>query len=366
MFFVESLHFSKKNFFFFLFFLISLLIPRALFANESREIFRIEILFEPGAPVIARDTAEKKYIIGHVNKLPTTTRWPSYTASAWGKEGEVCASAVNAIHMLVSVEKGKGRTMSIIPQETIAPAAGAGASLVISTKAGNGLFGAWAPPAGTNVYVKKPGGAAALLGPKNLPKRGDLLRIPVYEKDLPYYVEFENRPGGRIIAWHQGDITQIGRVIKPVGGVGRFEGTLFQRQSALRANHPGVIDISTSEAGLIGGFQIMPWDHALTSKEMQHAWNATQWMILGPIDGKSKMGGTYPLFGNGLVPGPFEGEVLWDIWATYGRKSLILARTKGGDWQYVPPAAGKSDDALKEVTHLRIYYPITEEPLNRK
>ena len=87
-------------------------------------------------------------VIGRVAALPETTRWPSYSASAWGGPGEVCASAVNAVHMLVSVEKEKGRTLSIIPRETIAPAAGPGASVVISSKAGTGIFGAWAPPVG--------------------------------------------------------------------------------------------------------------------------------------------------------------------------------------------------------------------------
>lgn len=349
---------------------IFLLLLFCIFFTESpahaKEIFRVEVPFEVGASVIAIDMNGTSHPIGTVNKLPTTTRWPSYTASAWGKPGDVCASAVNAIHMLVSVEKEKGRTISLIPQETIAPAAGAGASVVVSTKAGNGVFGAWAPPSGSKVYVRKPSLNESPLGQKNLPRKGDTLVIRVEEKDLPYYVEIENRPGGRVISWHRDEVTMIARVIKPVGGVGRFEGTLFQRESALRANHPGVIDLSTCAVGLTGGFQIMPWDHALSSKEMQNAWNATQWMILGPKDGKSMMGGTYPLFSEGLVPGPFEGEVLWDMWATYGRKSLVLARSGGGNWRYLPLASGKSDNALKEVTHLRIYYPITEEPQKAK
>ncbi|MDR1516298.1 MAG: hypothetical protein LBS45_11450, partial [Synergistaceae bacterium] len=110
-------------------------------------------------------------------------------------------------------------------------------------------------------------------------------------------------------------------------------------------------------------FQIIPWDHALASKEMQGAWSATQWMIIGPADGKSMLGGTKPLFAGGLVPGPSKGERLWDLWSTYGRKSLVLARLNGGAWVKLPAAAGKDDAALKSVTHLRIYFPITKEPL---
>jgi hypothetical protein len=124
-----------------------------------------------------------------------------------------------------------------------------------------------------------------------------------------------------------------------------------------------VIDVSTSDYGVIGGFQIIPWDHAIGSKEMQGAWGATQWMVIGPADGRSKMGGTSPLFAGGLVPGPSRGERLWDVWSSYGRKSLVLARINGGEWTMLPPASGKSDDALKSVTHLRIYFPMTREPL---
>ena len=88
----------------------------------------------------------------------------------------------------------------------------------------------------------------------------------------------------------------------------------------------------------------------------------TQWMIIGPADGKSMMGGTGPLFKGVLIPGPSDGESLWDVWSTYGRKSLMLVRINGGAWQKLPEAAGRNDYALKDITHLRIYFPFTDEP----
>jgi hypothetical protein len=180
---------------------------------------------------------------------------------------------------------------------------------------------------------------------------------------MPYMVEFENRPGGRVTAWSEASGAEvIARVIRPVGGTGRFEGTLFQNAGRVRANHSGVIDVSTSPHGEIGGFQIIPWDHALHSKEMQGAWSMTQWMIIAHPDGHSMLGGTAPLFTGGLVPGAFDKETLWDLWSTYGRKPLVLARLNGGEWGKLPLSSGRDDNALKEVTHLRIYFPITEEP----
>ena len=90
----------------------------------------------------------------------------------------------------------------------------------------------------------------------------------------------------------------------------------------------------------------------------------TQWMIVAPADGKSALGGTAPLFDDGLLPGVNrgEGEKLWDVWSTYGRTSPLLVRINGGAWQPVPKTAGKKDRALENVTHLKIYYPSTEEP----
>ena len=94
---------------------------------------------------------------------------------------------------------------------------------------------------------------------------------------------------------------------------------------------------------------------------MQNVWNMTQWLVIGPADGKSMMGGTPPLFKKGLVSGPATGEKLWDSWSTYGRKSLVLARYDNGKWQRLKEVDGRSDNGLKGITELRIYYPFTKE-----
>lgn len=332
-------------------------------ADEGTYLYEIRVPFEENAPVAAVTPDGRLFELGRVVKLPEKTRWPSYTASAWGQPGSVTASAVNAVHILMGLEDGKGRTMSVIPQETIAPAAGAGAAIVLDMQAGTGFFGAWAPPVGTEIFVDDGVSTPRPLS-ASLPQQGDTLVFKVFEETMPYMVEIENRPGGRVVSWSAfGGAETIARVIRPLAGCGRFGGTLFQDAGRIRANHSGVIDVSTCEHGLTGGYQIIPWDHALSSKEMQGAWSATQWLIIGPADGESMMGGTYPLFSGGLVPGTFEDEKLWDVWATYGRKPLVLARMGGGNWTKFPEASGKVDDAFKDVTHIRIYFPISKEPL---
>ena len=75
---------------------------------EAKKIFEIDIPMQKGAEVTVTAANGKTFSVALVAALPTKTRYPSYTASAWGEPGSVCASAVNAVHMLVSVEKGRG------------------------------------------------------------------------------------------------------------------------------------------------------------------------------------------------------------------------------------------------------------------
>lgn len=197
---------------------------------------------------------------------------------------------------------------------------------------GHGIFGAWAPTVGSKV---KPNLNKQY---KGILKEPWVLEIRQEPKVSPYFVEIENRPGGKITLWTREGPSILGRVIKPVSGSGRFQGTLFQDKGRIRANHPGVIDISTSPKGQIGGFQILPLEHA-ASREMYSAWKLTQWLIVAPY--KGKFVGSAPLFSSYFVPGPARGEKLWDLWSTYGRKPLVLVRINGGKWSWMPEAVGK-------------------------
>ena len=87
--------------------------------------------------------------LGTVRRLPVKTNWPAYTASKWGTPSTVCASAVNAVHMLVDVEKGRGRIVSVVPAVTVAPAAADGAFFALDLPAGTGFFGGFAPVTGS-------------------------------------------------------------------------------------------------------------------------------------------------------------------------------------------------------------------------
>ena len=323
-------------------------------------LYRIAIPLILGENAVATLPDGKTFSLGQVSGLPTTTRWPGYTASKWAPPGSVAASAVNAVHLTMSVEKDKGRTMSILPRHTVAPAAGDKAFLTLDAPAGTGFFGGWAPPVGTPVLVQKQDGTIVPLEKRGLPAAGETLLFDVKELERPYLIDIENRPGGRVLGWYDSGPKLLARVIRPVKGVGRFGGTEFQEAGRIRANHSGVIDVSTTPRNVVGGFQILPFFHS-KSQEMGSAWQLTQWLIIAsPTD--RPLPGTAPLFSSNLVPGSQMTDTLWDIWSTYGRKSLVLCRKKGGPWEKLPEAGGKDDFALGDVTHLRIYSPFTEEP----
>lgn len=339
-----------------------------LFGNSSpgyasENLFRLEIPLQVGAIAQAVRPDGETVPLGKVLMLPTKSRWPSYTASKWGKPGSVVASAVNACHLLLDVEEDRGRTLSLIPATTIAPAAGPGAALVIDSPAGEGIFGGWAPTVGTAVQVLSRSGSLRPLSAETPPVAGERLILDVSEQPGPYMVDIENREGGQVTGWYdRRGAVPLATVIRPVSGVGRFGGSTFQDVSRIRANHPGVICISTSPRGEIGGFQILPWEHA-HSPEMGNAWKLTQWLIIRPISGDLE--GTMPLFSGFLFPGTARDEKLWDLWSTYGRRPLILARFHDGPFQKLPARTGRDDGALEGLTHLRIYFPFTKEPQKR-
>ena len=337
--------------------LLSLCVPAQA---RRREVFCLEIPARQGETVRALRPDGSVRELGTVLQVPSATRYPAYTASAWAKPGTVAATAVNALHLSMAVEEGMGRILSILPAKTIAPAAGATAAFVVDCPAGTGLFGGWAPVVGSEVTVRRADGTLRPLT-DGIPRADETVRISVTEDDdAPYMIDFENRMGGEVRAWWNGGSKIIARVVHPVKGCGRFGGSKFQRRSALRANHCGVICVSTSDPGDVGGFQIIPYEHAF-SKEMRSAWEKTQWMIVRSADGKP-MNARAPLFFGLLTPGAQAREKLWDFWSTYGRRSLIMCRVDGGEWQRFGAAAGKNDHVFDNVTHLRIYAPFTDEP----
>lgn len=328
--------------------------------SYAESLLEIQIPCKVNDPVKIIMPGGKIITSGKVSMIPIKTNWPAYTASKWSEPSTVCASAVNAIHILLYTDENAGRIISVIPSVTLAPAAKQGSFFAVDVPAGTGIFGGFAPLTGSRVTVLRDGIEQKIT---DTPHENDVLiiRSELPENPEVFMTDIENRPGGRVIAWSKEGPKVIARVVRPVAGSGRFGGSQFQASSRIRASHSGVICVSLSERDEIGGFQIIPLKHALTSKEMINAWYLTQWLIISPLPNNPDLEGKSPLYKNSLVPGTQMNDKLPDLWSTYGRKSLVLCRINGGDWKKLPEVQGRVDDALKGVTHLRIYFPFWNE-----
>jgi hypothetical protein len=273
---------------------------------------------------------------GKIRSIPIKSRYPGFTASKYGIGGQVIASAANAHHIQVSVEGGEGRTISLIPSETFVAASGMGTSFVVEGVGGAGLWGEYAPFVGSPVYIINQAGMPVLFNSMDLFKYAAALEIRVYrpagEVD---YIEIENKAGG--LAWYhdgKGD-HQFAVVESGVTGTGRFEGSLYQSLGKVRANHPGVICVSTTEKYDIGGFQIVPLTHTY-SKEMQKTRRMSQYIVLRGVDFED-LTGHAPFFRDFIRPG-----------------TSVMCKI-AGQWRELPLVSGLTENTLAEIEGFRIF-----------
>ncbi|MHB9134655.1 MAG: hypothetical protein ACYDBB_26585 [Armatimonadota bacterium] len=349
---------------------------------EKTEIYRLRIVNDANGDITgSHDQGKTWEPIGHVVAYSQKVTNQGYTASKWARNSAIAATAVNAIHVRTgyNAKDDKGIVFSILPQEMQTEAGKKLASftspdgIYTDIPGGTGIFGGhWAPILGNPMYLEKPAGLEPM--PEGyVPHKGDVFVVCVLEPvDSPMEFVFENRFGGMItmVGW-DGARKVIGQVLKPVCGVGRFTGTQYTDIGRLRANHNGVIDISVSPNKTIGGFQIIPREHAM-STEMVRARTFTQWMVIGPLDARDpSWEGTAPLFLDYMRPS--WGENDWDEAGSLDKicdRTLIQVRIKEGSWQPLPslvfdpdlkkPLPDWANTALQDVTHVRIILPVPE------
>ena len=340
--------------------LAAMLAAQALLACPSLaadEELRIRIENQAGGAIaVSRTSGEKWLRIGTVVKPANTVNPKGYNASRWVPDSTVAATAVNAIHITVRTDQNSGRGVifSIVPAgQTVGAAADKpSSSIVTDSGPGQGIFGGVGPYVASAVYLQADNGALGLLDAQYQPSPGDVLVITrLRPSPQVRYLDFENKFGGFITVTYCGGKSEvIGQVLKPVVGIGRFEGTVHAAPGRLRANHAGVIDVSTSPLGSVGGFQIVPRRHA-NDPEVWYIRSKTQWIVVGPLDARQpSWEGTAPLFSAYLYPSYRSDDITgrhkdW-LQRALSRCQVLAKRSssaggaeKAGPWQLLPRIA---------------------------
>ena len=351
-------------------------------AEPAREVLRLRIVNERnGSITVSRDGGATWKRRGRVLQYTTSVNARAYTASKWVPSGRVAASAVNAIHVTVgyNAQEDRGIVFSLLPREFLAPPANyrsflsPDSSIYTDIPAGRGIFGGGeCPLVGSPVYLAEGGGALTALPEGYAPRRGDVLVIVVRRRlRYPTQAVFENRVGGSVFLEYADRRRQhLGWVVRPVGGIGRFAGSLYAGIGRIRANHAGVIDISTSPIGRLGAFQIIPVGHAL-SPEMAGAWTMTQWMIVGPSAGDSPLWqGLMPLFYEHLRPDYLPEDLYAPDWEERLLARFLVEVDLGEGWRPMPglrlapdpsvPLPEFANTALSAAQRIRILFPLAE------
>ncbi len=352
-------------------------------AGAPEEILRIRVVNDYGGEVsVSRDSGASWRVLGRVLRYTTRTNTRGYTASKWVPPGRVAATAVNAIHISVGYnsEDDRGIVFSLLPREFLAPPAdyqsflSPDSSIHTDIAAGEGIFGGGeAPLVGSRIFREEAGCSLSPLCPGYVPARGDTLLIVVARPDpYPIAAIFENREGGAVtLQYPDGSQRLLGWVIRPVRGIGRFEGARYAAIGRIRAGHAGVIDVSSSPVGYLGAFQIIPVGHAL-SPEMGIAWNLTQWMIVGPVAEESPLWeGLMPLFYQHIRPDYLPGDLDGLDWEERLLARFLVEVDLGRGWQplHAPrlaadptvPLPDWAHHALDGVQRVRILFPLSAE-----
>ena len=335
--------------------------PEVMAENAARgaEIFRIRVDNRAGGAIeVRRDAGAEWFVVGHVTTPATAVNPAGYTASKWAQDSSMAASAVNALHVKVTnePETGRGVIFSLVPAGTVIGAAGSGStSIATDIPGGEGIFGGGFAP-----YVNSPfsleGAPDRPLPANYVPAEGDRLIIRVLQPPRRIaWIDFDNSFGGMItVHFIGGEEDTIGVVLRPVVGVGRFEGTLDAAPGRIRANHPGVIDVSTSPLGMVGGFQIVPSGHA-DSPEVTYIRTGTQWMVVGPLNAtEPTWEGIAPLFSGYLRPSYGPDDLQAEDWMRrLLTRAQVQVRYHGGDWELMPRIAIDPNAPEDADTHNR-------------
>lgn len=320
---------------------------------QTVEVHRLRIVNEVGGAIqVSSDGGQTFRLIGRV-LAPATTVSEGYTAAQYAQPGTVAAIAVHGLRVRVGEDDAQLHdplVLSIDPKEYASGVVNTGfgghaagsAGIFTDIPAGTSLFRELAPSVGDRVFLESGSGRMFPLPSSFRPAgKGEVLVIPVRVlKNALTEVIFPNKAGAPVEATYvDGHKETVTQVIRPVLGVGRFDGTSYTGLGRLNTAHTGVLTVSTvprdGGGGLAegegkerrGGFQIAPaWHNARTEEA-----GSPQTMTLGQwnVPRKRELEGAAPLFRSAIGLGD----------ALEGGASVFVS-IDSGPWEPMPTLVG--------------------------
>lgn len=350
-----------------------LLLPGSLFAVETPPVFapfpqtethRIRIVNAPeGAIQISADKGKTWRLIGRVT-APATESLPGYSASGYARPGTVAAIATHGLRIRVGSLAPDPLLINILPREFAQTPKRFGghisglSGIYTTIPVGTSIFRDLSPRVGNPVFLEHDGGDdLQALPPNFVPQEGDVLQISVLAPTVPLKeVEIDNAAGGDVrVTYEDGTAKLLTHVVKPVTGIGRYDGCSYTGVGAINTNHDGVITVSTAPVTASplfegtgderrGGFQIQPAFHNAQGDGA----GAPSVLVIGSQKKPPtpEMEGMPPLF-----YGYFD--LAWDH-SQPKHSWRVEVRRKGGDWSPMPTLIGNLPRALSDITALRL------------
>ena len=339
--------------------------PPTLAPFAQVETHRIRIVNSvDGAIQVSDDKGKTWHLIGRVT-APATESLMGYSAAGYARPGTVAATAVHGLRIRVG-DSGTPDPLliNILPREfSQTPKLFGGhvsglSGIYTTIPVGTSIFRGLSPLVGSPVYLEHDmGGELQPLPVNYLPRDGDVLTLVVLAPVNPLKeVYFDNVAGGDVrVTYADGTTNLLTHVVKPVVGIGRYDGCSYTGVGAINTNHDGVITISTAPVSMSplfegigperrGGFQIQPAFHNAQGDGA----GAPSVLVIGSHKRPAapEMEGRPPLF-YGYFDLAWSADEPKHSWRTEVQRNH-------GAWEPMPELIGSRPLALAAVTALRL------------
>jgi hypothetical protein len=339
--------------------------PPTFPAFAQTETHRIRIVNTvDGAIQVSDDKGKIWHLIGRVT-APATESLMGYSAAGYARPGTVAATAVHGIRIRVGDSSTPDPLLiNILPREFAqTPKLFGGhisglSGIYTTIPVGTSIFRGLSPLVGNPVYLEHGMGSDLEPLPINyVPRDSDVLEIVVLAPVNPLKeVFFDNVAGGEVrVTYADGTTTVLTHVVKPVVGVGRYDGCSYTGVGAINTNHDGVITISTAPVTTSplfegigperrGGFQIQPAFHNAQGDGA----GAPSVLVIGSQKRPAapEMEGRPPLF-YGYFDLAWSADEPKHSWRTEVQRHH-------GPWGPMPVEIGSKPLALADITALRL------------